>query len=82
MQPFVQLAHVLFGVRQEVGQLDLLRLHAVEMAEDHLQGALEQRDLALDQQEVAGLEGTEQVFAGVPEAGADCPVRPRNSICR
>ena len=70
-QPFVELADVLLGVRQEVGQLDLLGLDALEVAEDHLQGALEELHLALDEEEIAGLEGAEQLFAGVPEAGAD-----------
>ena len=41
------------------------------MAEDDLQGALEELDLALDLQEIAFLEGAEQLLAGVPQAGAD-----------
>ena len=39
--------------------------------EDDLQGALEELHLALDEQEVARLEGAKQVLAGVPEPGAD-----------
>ena len=59
-QPFEQLADVLLGVRQEIGQLDLLGVDAVEVAEDDLQGALEELHLALDLQEIALLEGAEK----------------------
>jgi hypothetical protein len=56
-------------VRQEVGQVDLLRLDLLQVRQDHLQRALEELHLALDQQEVADLEGAEQVLAGVPQPG-------------
>src|SRR6266581_4308868 len=41
-QPFQQLAHFMFGVRQEIGQLDFFGLDSVDMAKDHLQSALEE----------------------------------------
>src|SRR5262249_9477376 len=41
------------------------------MAEDELERALEELHLALNEQEVAGLEGAELLVAGVPQAGVD-----------
>src|SRR5262249_30879593 len=40
-------------------------------AEDDLQGALEELDLALDVDEIAHLEGAEQVLGRVPQPGID-----------
>ena len=37
----------MFGVRQEIGQFDFFGLDSVDMAEDHLQSALEELYLAL-----------------------------------
>src|SRR5262249_48719967 len=72
-EPFQQLADVVLGVRQEVSQLDRLRIDAVQVAEDDLQGPLEELDLAADLQEIAFFEGAEEVFARVPQPAADGP---------
>src|SRR5689334_6165385 len=69
-QSLEKLANVLLRVWQEIGQIDLFRVGALEVAEDHLERALEELDLSLDQKEIAGVEGAEQVFAGVPETCA------------
>jgi hypothetical protein len=72
-EPVEQLADVLLGVRQEVGQVDLLGFHPLQVGQDHLQGALEELHLALDEQEVADVERAEQVLAGVPQPGVHGP---------
>jgi len=41
------------------------------VVENDLKGALEELHLALDEDEVARLEGAEQLLAGVPQASAD-----------
>src|SRR5262249_34418664 len=61
-----QLADVLVGVRQEVGQRDALAVDALNVRQDHLQSALEELHLPLDTDEVTGLERAKDLLAGVP----------------
>src|SRR5262249_17321929 len=59
------------GVRQEVRQLHVLLGDALQVAEDHLQRALEKLHLALDAQEIAFVKGAEKMLAGIPESAGD-----------
>ncbi len=70
-QPLQKLVRVLLGVRQEVGELDLLGLGTLNMAQNDLKGPLEELYLALGEQEITGLEGAVEVLAGIPQPGAD-----------
>src|SRR5262249_36938446 len=70
---FLQLEDVLARVRQKVGKVeaDLFGIDPLELVDDHLQGALEELHLALNQQELADLERSEDGIAGIPHAGVD-----------
>src|SRR5437868_1279660 len=70
-QALEQLVDFLIGMRQEVGKIGFLGLGALDMAQDHLQGALKELHLPLDEKEIAGIEGAKQMFAGIPEPGTD-----------
>ena len=70
-QPVHQLRDALLGVRQEIGELDLLGLDALDVGEDDLECALEELHLAGGVEEVAGVEAARNVLAGVPEASGD-----------
>src|SRR5260370_31543501 len=54
-QPVQELAHILLGVRQKIGQINLLSLGALDVVENHLQRALEQLDLAPNEQKIPNL---------------------------
>src|SRR4029078_1194660 len=70
-QPVHQLRDALLGMRQEIGQFDLLRLDAIDLGENDLERALEELNLAGGVEEVAGVEAARDVFAGVPEPRRD-----------
>ena len=70
-QPVHQFRDALLGVRQEIGQFDLLRLDAINLGENDLERALEELNLAGGVEEVAGVEAARDVVAGVPEPGRD-----------
>ena len=69
--PVVESGNVLLRMRKKIAQVHLIAGHALQMAEDHLQGALKELDLPLDEEEVAGLEGAGERLGGVPEPSAD-----------
>src|SRR5262245_33242924 len=66
-----QLVDVVFSVRQEIGQFELLRIVPLEPGQYDLKCTLKQLHFSLDEQVIADLDMAGLGFADIPQASAD-----------